>query len=447
MFLTTLMKQNCSLPTASFLEHPRDPLDSGSSPSAARCSSLWATKVFKAWYPTVGHTLVKFDQCRLGQLVEKATSISSDLDIQCWDGLRCNHPPHKLPEDMQSSDLSRYPPPMMQGLAGAISQALSDIGQEASKLIADWTHQHPSARDELPFRQRVKHMDHGVDRPTSLPLAHRISFVVNLLRVDWSHRYGRVQGSHPWDTRSLTSRQNSIKLSKCLFPVVKRIIPSPRNYTQENSTMPWGHTGRWSCRGVTLISRLAKTSGDPHWKYPLTLQEGVPIGVDEPTLTFAGVWPTKEELKGIPDEWEELPSRHNYDSAEVFSDSIKETFMEEKEMGLVEGPFTKQEAANRCGCLPRELCPGPMAAIDEGDKIRTIYDGSFGGANAHIQQNSTEKTTAPTVMDCVHGSGQPVMLQPRALLPQDMRRLPMALTLCQKGVCGTGPRKTLPSSF
>ena len=75
-------------------------------------TSLSATKVFKAWYPTVGHTLVKFDQCRLGQLVEKATSISSDLEIQCWDGLRCNHAPHKLPEDMQSSDLSRYPPPM-----------------------------------------------------------------------------------------------------------------------------------------------------------------------------------------------------------------------------------------------------------------------------------------------------------------------------------------------
>ena len=134
--------------------------------------------------------------------------------------------------------------------------------------------------------------------------------------------------------------------------------------------------------------------------YPLTLQEGVPIGVDEPSL---GVWPTKEEFRGSPDDWEDLPSptgRHNYDSAEAFSDSIKETFVEEK----VEGPFTKQEAANRCGCLPSELCPGPMAAIDEGDKIRIIYDGSFGGANAHIQQNSTEKTTAPTVMDCVHGT-------------------------------------------
>ena len=128
--------------------------------------------------------------------------------------------------------------------------------------------------------------------------------------------------------------------------------------------------------------------------------------MDEPTLTSPGVWPTKEELRGSPDDWEDLPSptgRHNYDSAEAFSDSIKETFIEEKAMGLVEGPFTKQEAADRCGCNPTQLCPGPMAAIDEGDKIRTIYDGSFGGANAHIQQNSTEKTTAPTVMDCVHG--------------------------------------------
>ena len=50
---------------------------------------------------------------------------------------------------------------------------------------------------------------------------------------------------------------------------------------------------------------------------------------------------------------------------------------------------------------PAELCPGPLAAIDEGDKIRTIYDGSWGHANSHIQQNTVEKTTAPTVMDCV----------------------------------------------
>jgi hypothetical protein len=65
------------------------------------------------------------------------------------------------------------------------------------------------------------------------------------------------------------------------------------------------------------------------------------------------------------------------------------------------GPLTQEEAALRCGCTPAELCPGPLAAIDEGDKIRTIYDGSWGQANSHIQQNTVEKTTAPTIMDCV----------------------------------------------
>lgn len=42
-----------------------------------------------------------------------------------------------------------------------------------------------------------------------------------------------------------------------------------------------------------------------------------------------------------------------------------------------------------------------MAAIDEGDKVRTIYDGSWAGANTHIQNNTMERITAPTVLDCV----------------------------------------------
>ena len=41
------------------------------------------------------------------------------------------------------------------------------------------------------------------------------------------------------------------------------------------------------------------------------------------------------------------------------------------------------------------------SAIQEADKIRTIYDGSIGGQNAKIQQHTKEKTTLPTVADCV----------------------------------------------
>ena len=43
----------------------------------------------------------------------------------------------------------------------------------------------------------------------------------------------------------------------------------------------------------------------------------------------------------------------------------------------------------------------PLAGIDEGDKIRTIYDGSVGGANDTIRNQKVERTTAPTVLDGV----------------------------------------------
>eukprot|EP00435_Cladocopium_sp_Y103_P007596 s728_g2.t1 len=80
-----------------------------------------------------------------------------------------------------------------------------------------------------------------------------------------------------------------------------------------------------------------------------------------------------------------------------FTAEIAATFEEEKLLDMVLGPFTQQEAA--CGCHPNELCPGPMAGIQESDKVRTVFDGTWGGANTHIQANTKERP--PTVMDCV----------------------------------------------
>ena len=59
-------------------------------------------------------------------------------------------------------------------------------------------------------------------------------------------------------------------------------------------------------------------------------------------------------------------------------------------MGMVDGPLTKVEAAARC-CNMEDLCPGPLAGIDEGDKIRTIYDGLAGGANDTIRNQTVER--------------------------------------------------------
>ena len=89
-----------------------------------------------------------------------------------------------------------------------------------------------------------------------------------------------------------------------------------------------------------------------------------------------------------------------YPSAKDFSEQVRKTFVEEGGTWyggrpLPPGGSSPKMWLHRWGTLPS------FAAIDEGDKIRTIYDGSWGRANAHIQQNTAEKTTAPTVMDCI----------------------------------------------
>ena len=111
----------------------------------------------------------------------KSTTLSSDLDICCWDGLKCNHPDHVLPEDMKSSDLSRYPPPMMLGLAGAISKKLQDIGKISSRPTISWNTM--ASTDP-----HVVHRDPVSDRPSSLPLAHRISLMDENLVVQLGFR-------------------------------------------------------------------------------------------------------------------------------------------------------------------------------------------------------------------------------------------------------------------
>ena len=69
---------------------------------------------------------LSFDQCRLGQLVKKATTLATDLPIQDWDQMRCTH--HSHVGTNESSTLSRYPWDMMAGLAKAIAVSLTALG-------------------------------------------------------------------------------------------------------------------------------------------------------------------------------------------------------------------------------------------------------------------------------------------------------------------------------
>ena len=82
-------------------------------------SSIWVTRAYIGWANSIHHSLIKFDECRLGQVVVKATALSTDLPLHHWHGLRCNHEEHPRREKLNSSDLSRYPEEMMQSLAAA----------------------------------------------------------------------------------------------------------------------------------------------------------------------------------------------------------------------------------------------------------------------------------------------------------------------------------------
>ena len=144
---------------------------------------------------------------------------------------------------------------------------------------------------------------------------------------------------------------------------------------------------------LDLVSHLASLSGDPDWEFPLTLKEGVPLGVSDPTLTSPGVWPTKEELKGEAWLGEDPPppvAHDNYPTAELFAEEIESTFYEERALDMVDGPFTRSEAAERCRCKPEELCPGPLAGIDESDKMDDLRWLKRGSKRTHPGSHSGE---------------------------------------------------------
>ena len=88
--------EHSKIQPAFLFEHPTDPATCNKHPAANKCSSIWATKIAKAMLQK--HTLKTrtFNQCRLGQIVAKTTTIAIDENrdadpINTWDKLQCNH--------------------------------------------------------------------------------------------------------------------------------------------------------------------------------------------------------------------------------------------------------------------------------------------------------------------------------------------------------------------
>ncbi|CAE7402536.1 ppsC, partial [Symbiodinium microadriaticum] len=182
----------------------------------------------------------------------------------------------------------------------------------------------------------------------------------------------------------------------CFLELAEDPARGPSSLNGSKGSTRWGGcTTLPTLAGMGLLVQVPmlaiKDIQDVDSGYPVTLKEGVPLGVDTPTLQSPGVWPLKSELIG--EEWDPIEAppasgHKNYPSADMFRDEIRATFVEEISLAMVIGPCTRAEAAAHCHCTEEELCPCPMAGIDESDKIRSIFDGSKGGANLRIQQNT-----------------------------------------------------------
>ena len=102
----------------SFLEHPEDPVVSSSLPKAKECSSFWITEEGQLWMEENSLTAISFDQCRLGQLVKKATTLATDLPMQDWDQMRCTHQSSQFPGNPKEPPKGRGSDPIPPGENG-----------------------------------------------------------------------------------------------------------------------------------------------------------------------------------------------------------------------------------------------------------------------------------------------------------------------------------------
>ena len=111
---------------------------------------------------------------------------------------------------------------------------------------------------------------------------------------------------------------------------------------------------------LRILKQLLWEAGDKDYGFMDDLAYGLPIGVDEKVLRTPGIWPTKEELKGMEAEpidayhEEEIVACDNYPSAEEHLVSIRETYVQEASMDMVIGPLNRTEAAWHCGCSEEE---------------------------------------------------------------------------------------------
>ncbi|CAE7604154.1 MKK3 [Symbiodinium sp. CCMP2592] len=323
-------------PPAFLLEHPEDPANQGTSEAQQNCSSWWATAQCKDFADLTRMKIHCFDQCMLGHGARKPTAVLSNLALD-WDGLRCRHPDH--PVWWSSSDLARWGWQINLELATSLLAFFSTSGDTdgdrsiasalapvtASTLIVRLGHRSRPLRDGggKPLCGRLKPEDR-----CKCKLAWLGQWIEETLTSGTvATGLDQARGC-PWPDQWVADlrQQLASRLSSRLHrPVSAEVSPG----------QPFA---------LDILQALVELAEDPDRDFLQHLREGVPLGVDGPTLPDPNIWPSKQELGNAPKDLEPPAptAADNYPSAEVFEDTIEKTFLEEKLLDMVAGPLSEQ---------------------------------------------------------------------------------------------------------
>ena len=160
------------------------------------------------------------------------------------------------------------------------------------------------------------------------------------------------------------------------MPFEEAVVTGFRDWLVVHLDVPSEHRGKPEGQEMHLgiISLLLKELGDPDWGYPMSVADGVPLGVDMTMPRTPAVFEEKtnwrlSELDGEPEK-EIL----NYKSTKGFESKIEALFREEADWGwMLE--MKEEEAKEKYG---NNLYLAGLGVVEEKDKIRVVHDGTHG---------------------------------------------------------------------
>ena len=306
--------------------------------------------------------------------------------------------------------------------------------------ISPWRDQNPPWRSELIAYNRQGGAPEVVDRPSTTPV-FRLQALLDptvMVRLGFKVRPLRDGGGKPSPGRSPPPLRKPapslVDLGKKILglatSVVDKVIESihrqdkhhpfpPDLLEQVRSLVPGSHRDTPFDGQPFFLDHLrsmAEMAHDPDSQYFEVLKTGVPLGVKEPPLKSPGIWPTKEELKGespLDGALEDPRGRGNYASAEIHSDDIRKTFLEERDMDMVLGPLTA--AGSKSGSASANSAPHHSPGLEGYQLLPFQLLGPLGWIETSIGQppNSTNLAKFSEVMiahpskECKLGLVQP----------------------------------------